>query len=136
MENMAGNNKSQIAFKFGLGNDTTNGTIGSGVKERALFDQQYFTSGGIDFIFDDNPSDGGQLSTTYDYGQMNHEVSCYMGGSSDAAGHYFQIYDNNHQGTIAGGAVAPFRGSDHWSAITQMYDEPFPVTLTPSCEVS
>lgn len=78
-----------------------------------MFDQQYFASGGVDFILDENPGDGGVLSTVYDYGQMNREVSRLMGGSNDAAGHYFQIYDNNHQGTLAGGAVAPFRGSDH-----------------------
>lgn len=136
MDNMAGNNKSQLAFKFGLGNGTVNYTSASSGGRRELFNQQYFTDGGIDFIFDDNPADGGVLSTTYDYGQMNHEVSCYMGTSNDAAGHYFQIYDNNHDGTIAGGAVAPFRGYDHWSAITQMYNEPLPIPLNNYCEVS
>jgi hypothetical protein len=131
MENMGGSKKKQVAFKFGMGP----GVVPSRVRGRDLFDEQYFADGGIDFILDENPGDGGVLSTNYDYGQMDHEVSCQMGWTSDAAGHYFQIYDNNNHGTIAGGAVAPFRGSDHWSAITQMYNEPFPLPDSPSCDV-
>lgn len=135
MDNMGGSGKKQVAFKFGLGS----GLAPSGNNKRALFNEQYFTDGGIDFILDENPSDGAVLSTVvnfpyypvhtekigliwiipqYDYGQLNHEISCYMGGSSDAAGHYFQIYDNNHEGTIAGGSIAPFRGSDHWLVLS------------------
>jgi hypothetical protein len=82
MENMGGSNKKQIAFKFGFGT----GLAPTTVKGRALFDQQYFTSGGIDFIPDENAGDGGVLSTQWDCGQMDHEVSCYMSGYSDAAG--------------------------------------------------
>ncbi|KAL3418153.1 hypothetical protein PVAG01_09868 [Phlyctema vagabunda] len=131
MENMQGNGKKQLAFKFGFGT----GLVPEKDK-RANFNQQYFTNGGIDFILDENPGDGGVLSVTNDYGQIDHEVSCLMGSTSGATGHYFQIYDNNHRGTIAGGAVAPFRGSDHWSAITQMYNEPWPISSSATCEVS
>jgi len=50
MENIDGNNRTQLAFKFGLGNGTAiNGTSASRIKGRS-FDEQYFTSGGIDFI--------------------------------------------------------------------------------------
>jgi len=69
MENMGGSGKKQLAFKFGFGT----GLVPAKVKGRELFDQQYFASGGIDFILDENPGDGGVLSTVYDYGQMNHE---------------------------------------------------------------
>ncbi|KAH9215282.1 hypothetical protein DL95DRAFT_461323 [Leptodontidium sp. 2 PMI_412] len=86
MNNMGGSGKKQVAFKFGLGA----GLASSWNNKRALFNEQYFTDGGIDFILDENPSDGAVLSTVYDYGQLNHEISCYMGESSDAAGHYFR----------------------------------------------
>jgi hypothetical protein len=68
-------------------------------------------------LFSTNPSDHVVLSQQNDYGQMDHEVSCYMGPSMDTVGHYYQVYDNNNHGIISSGAVAPFRGGDHWSWI-------------------
>jgi hypothetical protein len=127
-----GNSTGKATFKFGLGSGTSNTTVrGRG----EVFDQQYFTSGGIDFILDPNPEDGGTLDSYSDYWYVYDQVSCIMniGDAMTAAGHYFQMYDNLHQGTMAGGAIAPFRGSDHWSAITTMYNEPTPLLETTQC---
>ncbi|KAH6698177.1 hypothetical protein BKA61DRAFT_710186 [Leptodontidium sp. MPI-SDFR-AT-0119] len=120
-----------LHFKFSFGNGTTTTSI----RGRQQYNEQYFNGDGIDFIIISNPSDGGVLSQNNDYGQMDHEVSCYMGNNRDAVGHYYQVYDNNHSGTIVGGAVAPFRAGDHWSWIIQMYNPPFPIATAALCAV-
>ncbi|KFY52938.1 hypothetical protein V496_08043 [Pseudogymnoascus sp. VKM F-4515 (FW-2607)] len=129
LDNMDGNGKKQFAFKFGIGP----GVVPVKVKGREIFNHQYFTKGGIDFLLNENIGEGGVLSTKYDYTQMLQEVECLMRTGSTAAGHFFQIFDNDRKGTIAGGAVAPFRGSDHWSAITQMYHGKWPLPLDKRC---
>jgi hypothetical protein len=55
-----GNSTKGIAFKFGFDRATTNFKV----KGRAeLFDHQYFLSGGIDFIVNQNSEDGSKLDT-------------------------------------------------------------------------
>lgn len=135
---------SGLAFKFGFGpgttspppNSTGSNSTSSTIKERANFDQQYFTWGGIDFILSENTGDGGTLSISNDYGQIDNEVSCLMSPDMAAAGHWFQVYDANHHGTIVEGAVAPFRGDNHWSAISVMQNVPVPLASVQTCEVS
>ncbi len=56
-----------------------------------------------------------------------------MASGMTAAGHYCQLYDNVNPGTMAGGEVAPFRGSDHWSAISVMTKEPTPLYTNSAC---
>jgi hypothetical protein len=81
-------------------------------KTLASYNQKKFVQGGIEVAYAFNqPSsdDGGWQSERNDYGrQMDHEVSCMFG---DLAGNAYawQIYDNNHGGTIAGGAIRAFR---------------------------
>jgi hypothetical protein len=127
-----GNTTNGLGFKFGWGLGPNNNTK---VKGRAeSFDQQYFSSGGIDFIINQNTEDGGKLDTYSDYWWMYDQVACIMAPGMTAAGHWFQIYDNVQMGTIAEGAVAPFRGSDHWSAISGMNNEPTPLLTNSACE--
>ncbi|KZF19806.1 hypothetical protein L228DRAFT_285218 [Xylona heveae TC161] len=124
-------------FKFGFGNGSAPvAEQGNIENEKRWYGSQYFTWGGIDFAVDFNTADGGILSTTYDYRQLYDEVSCYMSGSMRAAGHWFQVYDNNNKGTITAGRVAPFNGGDHWSGIPQMTNEPLPLAEDPRCHVS
>lgn len=125
-----GNTTNGLGFKFGFGSGTTNTKV-KGRQES--FDQQYFSSGGIDFIIIENSLDGGQLDTYSDYWWIYDQVACLMAPGMTAAGHYFQLYDNVNDGTMAGGAVAPFRGSDHWSAISVMTNEPAPLLINQTC---
>lgn len=73
------------------------------LSKREQFNEQDFSSGGIEagLSYDQN-ADGGWLDPTNDYGQMDHEASCYLGDMNNN-GLQFQIYDNNHKGTIAAG---------------------------------
>lgn len=74
-------------------------------KRGEQFNEQDFTSGGIEAGFSYNQEyDGGYLSTSSDYGQIDHEVSCNFNGLG-YNGLEFQIYDNNHDGTIAAGNI-------------------------------
>lgn len=92
-------------FKFGLGSGAT------AAKRSEIFNRQYFTYGGIDFNLDPFPdglrADGG-LDPDTDYGWMFDQVSCLMASDMTAGGHWFQIYDEYHQGTLAAGTLAPF----------------------------
>jgi hypothetical protein len=64
-------------------------------KRDDYFNEEDFTSGGLEAGFSYNQAaDGGYLSTVYDYGQMDHEVSCTYAGLADNALE-FQIYDNS-----------------------------------------
>lgn len=81
--------------------------------KRGDYDEQYFTEGGIDFAVDIQDESGeGVVSTSNDYGQMDHEVSCYMGNQLDTNCFAWQIYDNNNHGTIGAGAAGPYSGAD------------------------
>jgi hypothetical protein len=77
-----GNTTTHHHLKFAFGNGTT--TTSTSIRGRQQYNEQYFSQGGIDFIINDNVNDGGVLSQTYDYGQMDHEVSCYMANNMDA----------------------------------------------------
>ena len=75
----------------------------------AFYDEENFVQGGIEAAYAFNqPSDGGWLGEHNNYGQMYHEVSCLF---DDLSGNTYawQIYDNNHGGTIAGGAIRAFQ---------------------------
>lgn len=64
-------------------------------KRDDYFNEEDFTSGGLEAGFSYNQNgDGGWLSTTNDYGQMDHEVSCTYAGLGDNSLE-FQIYDNS-----------------------------------------
>ncbi|OBT63360.1 hypothetical protein VE03_07235 [Pseudogymnoascus sp. 23342-1-I1] len=128
-----------VAFKFGLGNGTVPAATASGssrVKGRESYNDQYFSGSGIDFTVTENRSEGGELSQSGDWAQMFDEVSCLMRNKMSAAGHWFQVYDNYRQGTIVGGAMAPFAPGSHWSVISAMTSGPWPVGETTSCEIS
>lgn len=85
----------------------------SAVSKRDVFyNEEDFTSGGLEAGFSFNQaSDGGYLNVENDYGQMDHEVSCLFGNlaNNDLE---FQIYDNNHHGTIAGGNVRAYQSGE------------------------
>jgi hypothetical protein len=79
-------------------------------KRLTFYNEENFVQGGIEAAYAFNqPSDGGWLSEqNNDYAQMDHEVSCLF---DDLSGNTYawQIYDNNHGGTIAGGAIRAFQ---------------------------
>ena len=82
----------------------------SDLKKRLTFyNEENLVQGGIETAYAFNQSsDGSWLSEHNDYGQMDHEVSCLF---DDLSGNTYawQIYDNNHGGTIAGGAIRAFQ---------------------------
>jgi hypothetical protein len=126
-------------FKFGLGNGTIAAATSSsegGVKGREAYDEQYFSGGGVDFTITENRGEGGYLSTSGDFAQMFDEVSCLMKYSMAAAGHWFQVFDEDRDGTIVGGAIAPFAPGSHWSVISAMTGDPWPIGETSYCEVA
>ncbi|KAE9370989.1 hypothetical protein N431DRAFT_467205 [Stipitochalara longipes BDJ] len=131
----ADDNTAYQHFRFGFGNGTDSLAQGDQMRSRQQFNQEFFTGGGIDIIINDNVSDGDHLRIK-DYPQMYDEVSCYVSKGMDSVGHFYQIYDNIHEGTIAGGAVAPFRAGDHWSWVTQMYYLPLPVKEINVCNIN
>jgi hypothetical protein len=78
-------------------------------KRLTFYNEENFVQGGIEAAYAFNqPSDGGWLSEHNDYPQMDHEVSCLFDDLSGNA-YAWQIYDNNHGGTIAGGAIRAFQ---------------------------
>lgn len=68
-------------------------------------------------MVDPNSSDGGYLDYSEpDWEAVLVQVSCIWGSdpTSDnlrAAAHYFQVYDDIEEGTVAGGAMSVFFGS-------------------------
>lgn len=90
------NNSVSLNFRHYSPNNST-------TMKREQFNEQDFSTGGIEAGFSYNQEyDGGWLDPSNDYGQMDHEVSCYYSDLSNN-GLQFQIYDNNHHGTIAAG---------------------------------
>ncbi|KAI3404318.2 hypothetical protein KGF56_002838 [Candida oxycetoniae] len=76
-------------------------------KRGEQFNEQDFTSGGLEMTFLFNDADHGILSTSNDYGTIDHQVSCVLNGLPNNM-FEFQILDNNHRGTIAGGNIRGF----------------------------
>jgi hypothetical protein len=98
--NYIGGDNHTVAMNF-MHQATTN----SSLTRREVFNDQNFDQGGLEagFIYNQD-ADGGWFDTGYDYNQMYDEVACYFGDLSNN-GLEFQIYDNNHHGTIAAGNV-------------------------------
>ncbi|KAH6723133.1 hypothetical protein BKA61DRAFT_663870 [Leptodontidium sp. MPI-SDFR-AT-0119] len=109
-----------IAYGF-VPSPSTNG------KRDDYFNEEDFTSGGLEAGFTYNQaSDGGYLSTQNDFGQMDHEVSCTYSGLGNNALE-FQIYDNNHGGTIAAGNIRAYQaGTFDTNSLTANIDAPLP----------
>ena len=103
-------------------------------KRDEQFNEQDFTQGGIEFSHIMNEGDNARLSTSNDYGQMDHEVSCLFGDKPGNT-YQYQIYDNNHRSTITGGIVKAFQYDAYdTSALTGEF-----VSSTPenqACEIS
>ena len=97
-------------------------------KRDEQFNEQDFTSGGIEAGFNYNQErDGGYLSTANDYGQMDHEVSCNFNGLG-YNGLEFQLYDNNHGDTIAAGNIRACQsGAFDTNELTDITNLPLPI---------
>ncbi|CUM51869.1 uncharacterized protein AC631_05909 [Debaryomyces fabryi] len=103
-------------------------------KRDEQFNEQDFTQGGIEFSHIMNQDDNSRLSTSNDYGQMDHEVSCLFGDKPGNTYEY-QIYDNNHKSTITGGIVKAFQYDTYdVSALTGEFSSGTPENQ--ACEVS
>jgi hypothetical protein len=128
----------QHMFRFGFGDGLgpANRTANSTMTKRESYRSQYFTSGGIDYI-SQWAGEGRALNPLSDYNNVYNQIQCQMSGinvfQTTAAGSWFQLYDNVMDGTIIAGAIAPFAGGTHWSAIGQMWNVPTPVDPLPGC---
>lgn len=107
-----------------------NGTL----SKRENFNDQDFTKGGLEASFGYNQQyDGGWLDPSNDYQQMFDEMACRTNGLANNA-LSFQIYDNNHQGTIAGGNIRAC--SDGSYGTDWLTDVTGGIPLTPGCQIS
>jgi len=100
--NFVGTNTSYMAYGFVPPPSTSS-------KRDEYYNEEDFTSGGLEAGFSFNQaSDGGYLNVENDYGQMDHETSCLFGSlaNNDLE---FQIFDNNHDGTIAAGNIRAYQ---------------------------
>ena len=85
-------------------------------------------------MVDPNIGDGGYLDYSEpDWDAVLAQVSCIWGSdpTSDdlrAAAHYFQIHDDAREGTVAGGAMSVFFGSQN-SLLAGMSTIPTPIAL-------
>lgn len=105
-----------------------------GLIKREQFNEQDFSTGGLEAGFSYNQQyDGGWLDPANDYGQMDHEVSCELGDLSNN-GLQFQIYDNNHHGTIAAGNIRAC--SEHSYDSGSLFQLDLPTPQNGRCEVS
>jgi hypothetical protein len=122
-----GTNLTYMAYGFVLPPSATG-------KRDVYWNEEDFTSGGLEAGFFENPSDGGHLSVQNDFGQMHHQVSCMFGSLADNALEY-QIYDNNHQGTIAGGNIRAYSQDPFdYGSLEDSPDSPLPEPAR--CQVS
>lgn len=102
--------------------------------KREQFNEQDFTSGGLEAGFSYNQEyDGGWLDTGNDYGQMDHEVSCNLADLSNN-GLQFQIYDNNHDGTIAAGNIRACEAGAYDS--DSLFQFQLPTPINQNCAVA
>lgn len=99
----------------------------SNFSKREQFNEQDFSSGGLEAGFSYNQNnDGGWLDPSNDYGQMDHEVSCNF-ANLDYNGLEFQIYDNNHHGTIAAGNIRACQGGAYDADSLRQIQTPLPI---------
>jgi hypothetical protein len=94
-----------------------------------------FTSGGLEAgFFENQASDRGYLNVHNDFGQMDHQVSCIFGSLANNALEY-QMYDNNHHGTIASGRIRAYQyDMFDVSSLRKGIDTPLPEPA--GCQVS
>jgi hypothetical protein len=124
-------------FKLGFGPPKANTTLrlrGRSVSGQS-YNEQYFSSGGIDFKVEVNPDSlpypKGGIDNDTDYDWFYDQTACIMSsispngqGNMQSQGMWFQIYDEFHGGTMASIALAPFTGgSAPYSVITEMEPE-------------
>jgi hypothetical protein len=103
-------NISEATAIYGFVPPPPSASISNPQKRLTFYNEENFVQGGIQAAYAFNqPSDGGWLSEqNNDYAQMDHEVNCLF---DDLSGNTYawQIYDNNHGGTIARGAIRAFQ---------------------------
>ena len=104
-------------------------------KRDTYYNEEDFTSGGLEAgFFENQASDGGYLNVHNDFGQMDHQVSCIFGSLANNALEY-QIYDNNHHGTIASGRIRAYQyDMFDVSSLRRAIDTPLPEPA--GCQVS
>jgi hypothetical protein len=85
-------------------------------------------------FFEYQASDGGYLNVQNDFGQMDHQVSCIFGSLANNALEY-QIYDNNHHGTIPSGRIRAYQyDMFDVNSLRKAIDTPLPEPA--GCQVS
>ncbi|CCE65371.1 hypothetical protein TPHA_0L00110 [Tetrapisispora phaffii CBS 4417] len=104
-------------------------------KRDESYNMENFSSGGIEASGDYVDVANGVLSMQYDWGQLVHQVSCYLGDESGNA-YQYQIYNNNAKDTMTSGR---FRGFDNepFDQESLTPDEQYlPIQPWSQCEVS
>lgn len=130
---MTGFEEDHALMTLGFGHKTNE----TNISKRETYDDDYFTNGGIDFThcynYDENHY---KLNEGSDYQQMDRDVECYTPDLSNAWGAQFQLYDSNIEGTIGSGSVAPYKGKDHASSISDMPGCPSSIQPSNKCETA
>lgn len=75
--------------------------------KRDVYDNEHFSSGGIDFTACDNKNDPHQFNTG-DFANVELELQCGINNLDSVSDFEYQIYDKTNDGTIGSGSVAPF----------------------------
>ncbi|CAI7571365.1 unnamed protein product, partial [Penicillium viridicatum] len=116
---------------LGFGHKSDN----SSIARRESYNDEYFSSGGIDFTdCFNNQQTTYLLNTASDYQQMDRDIECYFPDLANTWGAEIQLYDSNIQGTIGSGSIAAYRGSDHASSISVMPGCPAGVPSSSKCK--
>ncbi|KAI6084020.1 hypothetical protein F4821DRAFT_243615 [Hypoxylon rubiginosum] len=115
------NNSSSFRFGMGPGPETENNKrrLRARGDDKPKYNTQFFDRGGLDAIGrSDIEGDASKPDAQptpddpNDYDWLYHEVSCYMGGEKghptqyDSQGLWFQIYDDEGEGTLSAGAFS------------------------------
>jgi hypothetical protein len=107
-----------------LGQHTRNGShnfrmgFGSGVPvqsnntKRSTFDAQYFTSGGLDWVWFEDPDLIDSSDVVFDvnsiYAELYDQVLCWLSQNMQDTGMWFQVYNEVRGGTLVSGAASGF----------------------------
>jgi hypothetical protein len=96
-------------FRMGFGSGVP---VQSNNTKRSTFDDQYFTSGGLDWVWFEDPDLINYSNVEFDvnsvYAGLYDQVSCWLSLHMLDTGMWFQVYDEDRGGTLVSGAASGF----------------------------
>lgn len=99
------------------------------------FNMENFSSGGIEVSSQYGESAAAVLSMQNDWGQLVHETSCGLGDMKSNT-YQYQMFDNNHEGTLTAGIVRAFSDEPFDQNSLNPNSVSWPVSGGTNCHVS